>query len=122
LLTLGAAALAAAPLGAQRRSSVITAEEIERVGPNAATAYDIVQSLRPQWLRPRDIVMSNRPDEPVQAARVHVYLDDLDVGYLDYLKTIPAQSVLELRWLSANQAASRYGPTEGPGIVVTLRR
>jgi hypothetical protein len=32
-------------------------------------------------------------------------------------------NVLELRWLSANEAASRYGPTDGQtAIVVTLKR
>jgi len=45
------------------------------------------------------------------------------MGGADYLKTIPVETVLELRWLSQNEAASRFGPTEGyAAIVVTLKR
>ncbi|MGH2667930.1 MAG: hypothetical protein ACREMM_11310 [Gemmatimonadales bacterium] len=122
VLVLGAVVLAAAPLQAQRRSNVITAEEIERAQPHVGTAYDAVQRLRPRWLKSRELVLSGRPDDPLQAAQVHVYLNDVDAGDVDYLKTIPAERVFELRWLSGNQAASRYGPTDGPAIVVTLKR
>ena len=51
-----------------------------------------------------------------------MYLNDVDAGDVDYLKTIPVERVEELRWLSANQAGSRFGPTNGPAIVVTLKR
>ena len=57
VLALGAVVLAAAPLRAQRRSNVITAEEVERAQPNVGTAYDAVQRLRPRWLaRPREVM------------------------------------------------------------------
>ena len=122
LMTLGVAALATAPLGAQRRSDVITAEEIDRARPSVGTAYDVVRRLRPRWLRSPDVIFTGRPDDPLTSTRVHVYLDDVDVGDATYLETIPAERVLALRWLSANQAASRFGPSAGPGIVVTLKR
>lgn len=122
LLTLSLVAVAALPLRAQRRSDVITLEEIERARPNVSTAYDVVQTLRPRWLKSREALLTGRHDAPVEAAQVHVYLDDIDMGGVDYLKTILAERVLELRRLSANQAASRFGPSVGPGIVVTLKR
>lgn len=125
LLALGAVVLAAAPLQAQRRSYVITPEEIERAGPRVGTAYDVVQTLRPRWLgKPREVIQlpGAGAGQELQLARVHVYLNDVDVGDVDYLKTIPAERVLTLRWLSMNEAGSRFGPTEGPAIVVTLKR
>ena len=123
LMTLTLVLLAAAPLRAQQRSSVITVEEMERAGPNFSTAYDAVRTLRPRWLRSREIALSGRPPErQVEMAQMHVYLNDVDMGDVDYLKTIPAERVFELRWLSANQAGSRYGPTDGAAIVVTLKR
>lgn len=122
LLALGAVMLAPAPLRAQRRSDIITAQEIERLGASIGTAYDAVRTLRPRWLRSREMALMGRPDQPVEAARVHVYLNDVDAGEADYLKTIPAERVLELRWLSTNQAGSRFGPSAGPAIVVTLKR
>ncbi|MGH7700533.1 MAG: hypothetical protein ACREMJ_08475, partial [Gemmatimonadales bacterium] len=120
--TLGALVLAATSLDAQRRSTVITAEEIEEARPHVGTAFDAVQTLRPRWLRARDVIFSGRENEVVQVPQVHVYLHDVDMGDVTYLKTILAERVYELRFLGANQAASRFGPTAGPVIVVTLKR
>ena len=53
LLVLGVGVLAAAPLRSQRRSDVITAEEIEHAKGKGSTAYDAVQTLRPRWLTSR---------------------------------------------------------------------
>ena len=122
LLALSALLLSAAPLEAQRRSDVITAEDIHEARPAVGTAYDDVQTLRPQWLRPRDLRLTGRPDDPLERTTVRVYLDEVDQGEVTYLKTIPAEWVEELRFLSANAAASRFGPSAGPGIVVTLKR
>jgi hypothetical protein len=55
-------------------------------------------------------------------ARVRTYLNDTDMGDVDYLRTIPAHLVLTLRWMSTNEAGARLGPSEGPVIVVTLKR
>jgi hypothetical protein len=120
-LVLGLAVLAAAPLEAQRRSDVVRAEEIARVSGKGGTAFTVVQTLRPRWLRARELFMQGDGSGVVRTAGPHVYLNDVDQGDVDYLKTIPAELVSELRWLSANQAASRFGPTNGPAIVVTLK-
>jgi hypothetical protein len=121
LTVLSLVALAAAPLQSQRRSDIITAEEIARVIGKGRTAYDVVRTLRPRWLRSRDLVLQGGNSAPITSEGAHVYLNDVDQGDVDYLRTIPAELVAELRWLSANQAASRFGPANGPGIVVTLK-
>jgi len=124
LRALCALGLVAAPLAAQRvNSRLITAEEIERAGPTVGSAYDAVRTLRPRWLRSAgDVLALPRGGSDVRVARLHVYLDDRDVGDLEYLKTIPAERVQTLRWLSTNEAGARFGPSEGPAIVVTLKR
>jgi hypothetical protein len=125
LVTLAVATLAGgAPLDAQRRSNVLTTEEIERSKGNVGTAYDLVQTLRPRWLQVHELSrLPGRADEPLRATTVHAYVNDVDMGQVDYLKTIPAETVLEMRWLGANEAASRYGPTDGhTAIVVRLKR
>jgi hypothetical protein len=124
LLLLCALVLVAAPLRAQRRSSrLITAEEIDRVRPLVGTAYDAVQTLRPRWLQaPREVLALPRAGADIRMTRVHVYLNDRDMGDVEYLKTIPAHLVFTLRWLSTNEAGSRFGPSEGPAIEVTLKR
>jgi hypothetical protein len=122
LLVLGLAILAAAPLRSQRRSDILTAEEIERSQGRGSTAFDVVQSLRPRWLKAREVLLTPAFDAPVTEQGPHVYLNDVDQGDAEYLKTIPVELIAEMRWLSANQAASRYGPTSNPGIVVALKR
>ena len=124
LLLLCALVFAAAPLRAQRSSSrLITAEEIDRARPIVGSAYDAVQTLRPRWLQaPREVLALPRAGSDIRMARVHVYLNDRDMGDLEYLKTIPAHLVFTLRWLSTNEAGARFGPSSGPGIVVTLKR
>lgn len=113
------------PLLAQHfRKNVLTAEEIEN-GANITTAYDAVSRLRPTWLNPSDARMQSAGTRgvTVQFAQVRVYLNDFNVGDLDYLKSLAAESVQEMRYLSQNETASRYGPTDGQvAIVVTLKK
>ena len=126
LVMLSLVALAGgAPLeGQHRQNKVITAEEIEREKANINTAYDAVQTLRPRWFELHEVArLPGRADEPLKATPVRVYLNDVNAGDVDYLKTIPAERVLEMRMLSVNETASRYGPTDGQAaIVVTLKR
>jgi hypothetical protein len=115
------AAAGGGPLRAQRRP--ITAEEIERASAVIATAYDAVDKLRPRWLQaPREVLQlpGSSPDAQLRMARIHVYQDDHDMGGVDFLRSIPAERVATIRWLSTSEAGSRFGPSEGPAIVVTL--
>lgn len=115
--------LAAGPVRAQRRP--ITAAEIEKAGAVVTTAFDAVNALRPRWLQaPRELI--TLPGSSVGAqgkfAVIHVYQDDHDMGGVDYLKTVPAEHVATIRWYSTNEAGSRFGPSEGPVLEVTLKR
>jgi hypothetical protein len=115
LLLVCVFALAATPLRAQRRP--ITVAEIEKAGVTVTTAFDAVNTLRPRWLQaPREMGTQGR------MPRIHVYQDDRDMGGVEYLKTIPAGDVANIRWYSANEAGSRFGPSEGPVIEVTVKR
>src|SRR6266516_829283 len=110
LLPLCTLALVASAAAAQAKpkssSTLITEDEIDRARPNVGNAFDVVQLLRPRWLRTREMVQlpgnaySGGMDP--QMAQVHVYMDDRDKGDVDFLRTIP-------------------GPRLGPGIVVTLK-
>ena len=124
VLSVSVATLAGqSPLAAQRRNNVLTTEEIERA--NVATAYEAVQTLRPRWLQgPRELNrLPARGDESPHSPGISVYINDVSMGDVDYLKDIPAVRVQELRWLSPFDAASRFGPTEGQAaILVTLKR
>ena len=106
-------------------STLITAEEIERVRPSVASAYDAVQLLRPRWLKKSHDIMSD-PGVPagnlyMRAAEVWVFVDDHEMGGLNYLKALPAEQVYTLKFLRVNEVSARYGLENAPGIVVTLR-
>jgi len=125
-LCLAAVALAVAALGrpaaAQRyQKNLLTAAEIANRA-EVTTAYDAVARLRPMWLNPHDMVFrpSGEAGQAVQPAQVRVYLNDFNVGDIDYLKSVAAETVQEMRFLSQNETASRYGPTEGQVAIVLI--
>jgi len=124
VLGLSVATLAGqSPLAAQRRSNVLTSEEIQRA--NVGSAYDAVQTLRPRWLQgPRELNrLPANADQSAHPAGIAVYINEVSMGDVDYLKEIPAGTILELRWLSPFEAANHFGPTEGQAaIIVTLKR
>jgi hypothetical protein len=103
---------------------VLTADEIATDQESITTAYEAVQRLRPLWLHPHDLArLPGTSTQQIQVAPIKIYVNDFDVGDVDLLKTIPAETIFEMRWLSQNETASRYGPTDGQvAIVVTLKK
>ena len=104
-------------------SRQITEADIERLGSSAANAYDIVQALRPQWLRKRNDVL-NLPGVTAGDTGMpdfSVFVNDHEMGGLSFLRALPAEQVYSMRFLTMNEVGARYGPTNGPGIIVVLR-
>jgi hypothetical protein len=124
-----AAALVVTALSAAVASSCAPVNSHDRISPqisaaisasdaisrtNARTAYGVVEQLRPTFLRPpigSDV-------EPI------VYLDGMLIGGVAELRSIQASSVRQVQFLSAMEAAGRYGR---PGrlasvILLTSRR
>jgi hypothetical protein len=104
--------------GTQGRGSrdVLTAEEISRA--SGMTAYDVVQQLRPQFLRIRTgrSVQGSGQIEPV------IYVDNIRSGGLAALRDIRAESVEEIRYIGASDATTRFGTGHMAGaILVRLR-
>src|SRR5258706_10348511 len=130
LATLCAMALVASAAAAQSKpqskpkgnSTLITQEEIENARPNVGNAFDVVQLLRPRWLgRAREVLTLPGPRTDVRMSEVHIYLEDRDRGDVEFLKTIPAELVYSLKFMSTTEVGARFGPSSGPGIVVTLK-
>ncbi|HKC45974.1 MAG TPA: hypothetical protein VKB63_00115 [Gemmatimonadales bacterium] len=120
-LTLATLALSRPAAAQHYKRNVLTADEIAN-GAQVTTAYDAVARLRPMWLNPHDMVFrpSGEAGQAVQPAQVRVYLNDFNVGDIDYLKSVAAETVQEMRFLSQNETASRYGPTEGQVAIVLI--
>lgn len=94
----------------------ITAEEI--AATQASDAYEVTRLLRPGWLAGRG-PLSLRPDvSPFPA----VYVDDQRMGGLEWLRTIPAESVTEIRFVSAADATTRWGRGNAAGVILVTTK
>jgi hypothetical protein len=93
----------------QFRSDVLTAAEIENSG--RTNLLDAIQMLRPRYLTTR---RAHDGRAPV------VYINNLRLGGPDQLATMTAQSVAEVRWLSAIEATTRYGTGHTGGAIVVF--
>ena len=116
-LTIAALVLAAA-CGARTQppargpNNVVTQEEIATVPVD--NAYDAIEHLRPQFLRPH-VTGSRRPAYAV------VFIDGVRRGGPEILRSIAAKTVVQIRYLTSADATTRYGlDIEGGVIEVTL--
>jgi hypothetical protein len=112
-LSVGVAALAsascassnsgggAAPKVSESSRDKVTSVEI--AATPAASAYDLINRLRPQWLRPGG--PSSMGGGTVQAQVTLVYLDGSKVGAIDALRSISASGIKTMEWIPAARAS-----------------
>jgi hypothetical protein len=122
LLTAGCAPGAAERAGdsaAPRADrNLITAEEIASA-ERAGSAYDVVRALRPNWLRGRSPGTVQNPG----GGAVVVYVDDLRVGGVEHLRSLPSNTISSMRYLDSGNATTRFGTGHmGGAILVAVRR
>ena len=104
IVALASACTAATGGGTRRNADVITAEEIaEFAGFNAR---EVVQRLRPAWLRGRGAA-----DPPV------VFVDGIRMGGLEVLNTLQTSQFREIRHRSGPDATTLYGTGVGGGTI-----
>lgn len=127
LLVLAACATApradTAPPGVEARertsrgSNVITEQEIvERAGES--DLYTAIQMIRPHFLRTRGATSMQTASDPIR-----VYVNNVSVGGIEYLRNFRATDVREVRWLSPADATTLHGTGNTSGaIMVTMRR
>jgi hypothetical protein len=98
--------------------NLITAEEIA-TAERAGSAYEVVQALRPNWLRGRSPGTVQNPG----AGAVVVYVDDLRVGGVEHLRSLASTTISSMRFLDPGDATTRFGTGHmGGAILVTARR
>ena len=114
LILVGAACAGRAGPDGSPRSQVdtITLQEIERRGP-FTNLYDLVQILRPRWIR------SQGPDTFMGGqGEVQVHVDGNWLGGVNSMRNLAAHGVTSVRWLDPVDAAARYGLDHGHGAIV----
>jgi len=89
--------------------------ENDLAGTPELNCHQVVQRLRPNWLRLRSQGMGG-------TVGIQIYVDGVHKGPVRELLTIRAQHVRTLRFLSASEATVRFGFAHGDGaILVTLK-
>ena len=105
-----------APTAPAPDRNVITLEQIE--SSHARTAYDIVVTFRSNFLnsRGKNSILLKTPSQPT------VYLDEVEYGTVNSLRSIPATHVAEIRFIEGWDAMTKYGSDHAAGIIQVTTR
>jgi len=96
---------ACASSGAQKSSgSPDKLDQVEIASANTTSVYDVIQRLRPNWLRPPGMTMTGLQNSGSQ--KVTVYLDNQPLGGIETLRSITTPSVLSMEFLTPTRAAN----------------
>lgn len=91
-------------------------ERDDILGSNRGTAYEVIEMLRPQWLRARS-------DQSVlREGGILVYVDDVRYGDLNSLRAISAREVFRMQRYSSTAASQRWGPGHSDGVIYISTR
>lgn len=104
-----------------RNSSEITPEEVR--ASTRRTAYELVQALRPEWLRKRSRTSGINASRGVAVSdEVTAYRDGQRLGTVETLRSIPVGDVGRMRYYSASGAQQRFGSGNPNGAIEVLTR
>jgi outer membrane cobalamin receptor len=102
--------------GSARASrEVISRAQIETM--NATDAYDVVQRIRPEFLRQRGASSIQGGSQLAV-----VYVDGVRRGGPEALRQLRATEVEEIRFVSGTDATTRYGTDHGGGAIEVRSR
>lgn len=104
----------------KRQANLIVRAEIDKIANEATNAFDVVQRLRPQFLRTRGSTSLGGTGRTTPYARVVV--DGVPRGELDVLRQIPVMSIEEIQYLSGSDASIRFGTGYDGGAIVVRTR
>jgi len=93
----------------------ITRQEIQRV-EQVSSAYSVVQRLRPNWLRKRGPSSVSNPGDVI------VYVEGSRYGPPESLRQLDPLNVASMRFLSDNEATTRYGTGHDNGVILVRLR
>ena len=97
----------------------ITRDEILQAPGIVYTALDAVRVLRPQWLQQPlgRVASSNVLSGGGGATELVVYVDNVRQNALDELRTVPRNSIWEMKFLDQNRAVIMHGPGHEMGCI-----
>lgn len=97
--------------------NLISAAELEDPAVQTLNALEVVERLRPRWLRSRTSSRGGGQTRPV------VFLNGSRYGGLEALQRIEVGEVEQIRFINARDATTRFGTgVQGGVIAVETRR
>lgn len=93
---------------------LITREEIKDRAQDATNAYDVVQRLRPQFLRTRQ---SGSIQQGVPVA-IKVYINGSFRGSVLVLRDLTSHSIIDIAYLNGSDATTRFGTDHENGAII----
>ena len=116
-----AASLACSPQrpGPDLRPDPQLITENEVVASLATTAYELIHSLRPNFLTYRgETSFDRRTSRPFP----NVYVDDQPYGTVSILHSIPSSDVSSVRLYRASEAMTKFGTGNAGGVIAISTR
>ena len=96
-----------------RNRNIISQEEIDQ--SHASTGFELVQSLRPEFLRSRGV--TSTADSPSSGGLPSVYVNGSFYGPLASLSSISAATIHEVRFTNGRDATTKYGTGVANGVI-----
>jgi hypothetical protein len=112
ILTAGACASAGTNTGTAPKTSSTRITKAEINATSAASAYDVVSQLHPDWLRPSRSAMTGvlgstqTGSTALRTPLVAVYVDGVRLGGIDQLRSLTAASVMSIEYADSNRVGS----------------
>ena len=116
LATLLTAACASSGRSGQADRNRITTDQLASVA--VGNAYDAIRNLQPQWLDSRGA----RSLTDMTPATAVVFMDGTRAGELEFLRSVPINTLAEIRFLPPGEASARYGMGLQRGVIELISK
>ena len=104
---------------AKQNANVISADEIAE--SSASNAYEVIQRLRPNFLRTRGAVHGT-PGAASAMVDLVVYLNENRLGGTDQLRQIATGDIREIRYFNSSEATTKWGTGHSAGAIQIVSR
>ncbi|HLL81096.1 MAG TPA: hypothetical protein VK420_00540 [Longimicrobium sp.] len=96
---------------------VLSEEEIK--ASTGGNVYDLVQKLRPAWLRQKGDPSQMDADG---SREIRVWVNGRDAGGLSILRDYDSHQIISIRWVDTINARATYGRGYGRGVIAVHTR
>ena len=105
----------------KQNPNVISAEEID--ASSASNAYEVIQRLRPSFLRTRGAVHGTPgATNAMEMVDLVVYLNENRLGGSDQLRQISTSDIREIRYFNSPEATTKWGTGHSAGAIQVVSR